>query len=208
MKDNNSNYNKYDNLINEKKKLLSVKFKILIIALVSGMLSLSFLLNISLAYFVDNDININTLRVGKIDIEINEDFDPSIGKKEVRITNPSKSPSFVRVSISGRWVNPNDLNEVLPEDDSLVTLVFADGFEENWCYSDDGYYYYKKELEGNATTEMLLEKVIFSSDIDKNSIYEGMEYRVEVKAEAVQSNKYINENGEEVYPYKEVWGIE
>lgn len=87
-------------------------------------------------------------------------------------------------------------------------MVFADGFEENWCYSDDGYYYYKKELEGNATTEMLLEKVIFSSDIDKNSIYEGMEYRVEVKAEAVQSNKYINENGEEVYPYKEVWGIE
>lgn len=81
MKDNNSNYNKYDNLINEKKKLLSVKFKILIIALVSGMLSLSFLLNISLAYFVDNDININTLKVGKIDIEINEDFDPSIGKR-------------------------------------------------------------------------------------------------------------------------------
>ncbi|WP_299997364.1 hypothetical protein [uncultured Clostridium sp.] len=207
MKDNN-NYDKSDNISSKKNKLFSVKFKVLIMVLIVGVFSLSFALNISLAYFVDNDININTLKVGKIDIEINEDFDPSIGKKEVRITNPSKSPSFVRVSISGRWVNPNDLDEVLPEDDSLVTLVFADGFEENWCYSDDGYYYYKKELEGNATTEMLLEKVIFSSDIDKNSTYKGMEYRVEVKAEAVQSNKYINENGEEVYPYKEVWGIE
>lgn len=207
MKDNN-NYDKSDNISSKKNKLFSVKFKVLIMVLIVGVFSLSFALNISLAYFVDNDININTLKVGKIDIEINEDFDPSIGKKEVRITNPSKSPSFVRVSISGRWVNPNDLDEVLPEDDSLVTLVFADGFEENWCYSDDGYYYYKKELEGNATTEMLLEKVIFSSDIDNNSTYKGMEYRVEVKAEAVQSNKYINENGEEVYPYKEVWGIE
>ena len=183
----------------------SVKFKILMIALLV-IVSLSCFLIVSLAYFIDNHRNINTLRVGKIDVEIKEDFDSNSGKKNVWIVNPSESSSLVRVSISGRWVNPNDLNEVLPVDNSLITLVFAENFQENWIYcEEDGYYYYKKVLEGKATTEMLLESVAFSNDIDSNSIYKGMEYRVEVKVEAVQANKYINENGEEVYPYKEVW---
>lgn len=227
MKDNNSNYNEHDNYLYginlskrknkinknnklynffERNKLSSVKFKILLVSLVAVLVSLSSLLNDSLAYFMDNNEKVNALMVGRIDVEIKEDFDPSSGKKNVWIVNPSESPALIRVSISGRWVNPNDLNEVLPVDDSLVTLVFAENFQDYWYYcEEDGYYYYKKVLEGKATTEMLLESVTFSSDTEGNSIYEGMEYRVEVKTEAVQANKYIDENGEEVYPYKEVW---
>lgn len=226
MKGNNSNYNEHDNYLygtslskkrnkrskknkvynrSERNKISSLKFKFIIL-LVAVVVSLSCILNVSLAYFVDNDSNINILKVGKIDVDIKEDFEPNSGKKNVWIVNSSESPALIRVSISGRWVNPNDLNEVLPIDNSLVSLVFAENFQDNWYYcQEDGYYYYNKVLGGKATSEMLLDSVSFSSEISTNSIYEGKEYRVEIKAEAVQATKYVDENGEEIYPYKEVW---
>ncbi|SCJ39925.1 alternate signal-mediated exported protein%2C CPF_0494 family [uncultured Clostridium sp.] len=169
------------------------------------------ILNSSYAFFIDKDKVVNKFQTGKIDVDIKEEFDPSIGKKEVWIENPSATDSLVRVSISGRWIDPNNEYTVIPEGNNLVELKFAENYNENWYYcQEDGYYYYKDVLKGKVATEILLEKVIFNDEeISKDKIYEGKEYKVEIKAEAVQATKhkdYDNENNSgDIYVFSKVW---
>lgn len=169
------------------------------------------ILNSSYAFFIDKDKVVNKFQTGKIDVDIKEEFDPSIGKKEVWIENPSATDSLVRVSISGRWIDPNNEYTVIPEGNNLVKLKFAENYNENWYYcQEDGYYYYKDVLKGKVATEILLEKVIFNDEeISKDKIYEGKEYKVEIKAEAVQATKhkdYDNENNSgDIYVFSKVW---
>lgn len=169
------------------------------------------ILNSSYAFFIDKDKVVNKFQTDKIDVDIKEEFDPSIGKKEVWIENPSATDSLVRVSISGRWIDPNNEYTVIPEGNNLVELKFAENYNENWYYcQEDGYYYYKDVLKGKVATEILLEKVIFNDEeISKDKIYEGKEYKVEIKAEAVQATKhkdYDNENNSgDIYVFSKVW---
>lgn len=169
------------------------------------------ILDSSYAFFIDKDKVVNKFQTGKIDVDIKEEFDPSIGKKEVWIENPSATDSLVRVSISGRWIDPNNEYTVIPEGNNLVELKFAENYNENWYYcQEDGYYYYKDVLKGKVATEILLEKVIFNDEeISKDKIYEGKEYKVEIKAEAVQATKhkdYDNENNSgDIYVFSKVW---
>lgn len=174
------------------------------------------ILNVSYAYFKDEDKVVNLIKTGKIETEIKEDFDPSIGKKNVWIVNPSTSDALMRVSISGRWVDPADESKILPDGNELVKLNFAEGYEANWYYcEEDGYYYYKKILQGKTETdesisEMLLEGVTFKDEeIAKDPIYIGKEYRIEIKSEAVQATRYKDYDNlseeDYIYPFTKVW---
>lgn len=190
-----------------------LKKKRLIVLLLTGIIFIASIVTGSIAYLKDKDEAINSLKVGKIDVEIDEEFEPENGKKNVWIKNPSSTDALIRVNISGRFENSNDLSEVLPDGDDLVELIFSDKVTDNaenldnfsWYYcKEDGYYYYTSILKGNATSEMLLKEVNFDK-ASEDPIFKDKDYKVEVKVEAVQATKYKNKDENYIYPYKEVW---
>ena len=195
-------------------KDLKKSYKIIILISFSAILLLTtFVITDSFAFFKYEDVMVNKLKVGDIKVKIEEEFNPpsDLGTepitKVVKIKNPINTPNLIRVSITGRWINPNDEHEVIPNDGEVVKLNFSEEFDEsgnstNWYRADDGYYYYKKILNGNESTENLLDSVTFN--ISEDSIYRDKEYHVEVKAEAVQPTKHKDGNND-IYVYREVW---
>lgn len=200
----------------DKFKCLRNKTKIIIplIAVISLFTILFFMVD-TFAFFKDKKVVVNEMKTGDIKVDIEEDFekDPNINfdgkpiKKKVWIKNPSETDALIRVNITGRWVNPNDKTEIIPEKEGLVKLDFLEKFDEsgnntNWYKSNDGYYYYKHILRGKEKSIQLLDSITFNSNNDP--IYEGKEYHVEVKAEAVQPTKH-KEGEKTIYAYTEVW---
>lgn len=182
---------------------------------------------LTLSAFTSKDVVTNKFMAGEIltqiiekdqdDNEFDKDMEIDQGQeivKKVYIKNPSKVDSLVRVSITTRWVDPNDDNKVLPINYGDVQLNFDDGIETNsnlnWYKGNDGYYYYKKVLkgcdniEGKDITEILLKSVKFNKTID--NFYKNMKFKVDVKAEAVEPTRVENSDGTFSYNYSHMWG--
>ncbi|MEG1004188.1 MAG: hypothetical protein RSF37_12330 [Clostridium sp.] len=189
--------------------------KILLLSIVGCVFVLTSIFNETLSFFKDEKFIVNKLSYGEIDVDIEEDFDknPDVNfdgskvKKKIWIENDTNNPALVRVSISTRWINTKDEEEVIEDEENLVSLNFKEEFNsngesDNWYKSNDGYYYYKNILEANGTTAQLLDSVTFNKT--DNPLYKDKEFRVEVKAEAVQPNK-VNEDGNEYYVYEKLW---
>lgn len=183
-------------------------------------------IGLTLATFNSKDIATNKLKVGEILTEIIEkDKDDNNFEEErkttgdeeiikkVYVQNPSKTDSLVRVSITTRWVDPQNASRVLKIKAEDITLKFDDGIEnnnnENWYKGDDGYYYYKKVLKGNGDTEgkdrteLLLKAVKFNNGI--SDFYYNMEFKVDVKAEAVETTRVKNNDNSFSYKYNYMW---
>lgn len=183
-------------------------------------------IGLTLATFNSKDIATNKLKVGEILTEIIEkDKDDNNFEEErkttgdeeiikkVYVQNPSKTDSLVRVSITTRWVDPQNASRVLKIKAEDITLKFDDGIEnntnENWYKGDDGYYYYKKVLKGNGDTdgkdrtELLLKSVKFNNGI--SDFYNDMEFKVDVKAEAVETTRVKNNDNSFSYKYNYMW---
>lgn len=184
-------------------------------------------IGLTLSAFTSKDIVTNNFMAGEIltqiiekdqdDNEFDKDMEIDQGQeivKKVYIKNPSKVDSLVRVSITTRWVDPNDDSKVLPINYGDVQLIFDDGIEANsnlnWYKGNDGYYYYKKllkgcdNIEGKDITEILLKSVKFNQTIDNS--YRNMEFKVDVKAEAVEPTRVNNNDGTFTYNYSHMWG--
>ncbi|ATD54227.1 signal-mediated exported protein [Clostridium chauvoei] len=188
-----------------KKELIATLSVVLFIVIIGGIFK-------TLGFFSDIDTNESVFTTGKIDTEVTEEFDSSDKdhkdnlKKKVKIKNNSETEALVRVSISTRWIDDND--NVLGLDENVVQLNMSKDWEKYWVKGNDGYYYYKKILEGkkddkNAETEMLLESVTFNIPEEKKPLYEGKNFIIDVKSEGVQPT-YLNSRKED-YAYRQVW---
>lgn len=178
-----------------------------VLGFASLLLLVIFICGSVIAFFISRDTVTNNFKSGDIQTEIEENFNPKTGEKEVWIKNPIDIDSLVRVSITLRMVDPNNTNNIIPVDLDKVELVFSEDCNNNWYKGDDGYYYYKTVLKGSEKTENLLKEVkILESYKEKNL---GMEVTVDVKAEAVQPTRYEIENGlgskEVRYVFNENW---
>ena len=100
--------------------------------------------------------------------EVEEDF--SAWTKRVAITSKKDSkPVYVRVkAFCG----------------SEYSLTYSDE-EGNWTPGSDGYYYYTKVLEADATTDALFDQIVLGTDTVNGDA--TTEYKIPVKAEAVQA---------------------
>ena len=165
----------------------------------------------SLALFTSQDTETNNFNTGKLDIEIDEEFDctdteietgKKICTKEVVIENTiSNIDAVIRVAIIPYW--QDDEGNVLPEDVSGVTLHFSNVVDiddlnsEGWVNSadldndggqddstSDGYYYYNKLVKASKTTKQILAKVTIPEEL----LEDWKTLIVDVKAEAVQPN--------------------
>ena len=186
--------------MNKRKKIAILSF---LAVLLTAVLSIGAVI----AYFSSKDTCTNNFKIGDIQTEIHENFDQNTGEKEVWTVNPVDNDSLVRVSITVRLVDPEHPNDVLPVNLDKVKLIFMDNYSENWYKNDDGYYYYKKVLEGKGKTEPLLKKVEIDEAYKEEN--QGMEIKVDVKSEAVQVARYkeINSSGQEEvkYVFNDTW---
>lgn len=186
----------------KKKSVIATITSIVVLTVISTM-------SFTSSYFQDKDKIENNFITGQIETEVEEEFkpDPENPKrfiKEVKIKNSGHIESLVRVSINERWIDKNNPDWIGEVNSELVTLNYATDLDDNWIYGNDGYYYYLKMLPAGETTELLLESVLFN-DIDDDSEYIDKTYEIDIKSEAVQANKFKDEEGNEVYSYEKVW---
>ena len=78
----------------------------------------------------------------------------------------------------------------MPGSDSDVASKVVSA--ENWELREDGWYYYKKVLPANGTTENFMENVDFSNiknlEEPLKNTYKDAEYEIQFQAEAVQAS--------------------
>lgn len=145
----------------------------------------------TLAYFTDTDQKDNVFTVGNVNITLTEpkwDEQGSIDApqaypgealaKDPTVTNNGANPCFVRISVEG-W-------NVLGADNKITYRTdYVDGkLGDNWVLHTDGYFYYNKVLETDATTDALFDQIVVPTSVTNG--FDG-NYDLVVKAEAVQA---------------------
>lgn len=175
------------------------------------------IIGISLAFFTSKDTVVNRFVNGEIKGDIIEpEFIPpdnwngKIYSKIVEIKNTGKNESFVRVSITPRWVDENNIpwsgdvsNKVVKlEFTNLINLPLNNIWEsDKWVKGSDEFYYYTSILPANETTSKLLASVkvnVSKLEVDYPEDYEGKFLKVDVKVESVQTT---------IDAYKAVWTV-
>ena len=159
------------------------------------------------AWFTGGNEATNTLIAGTVKIEIIEtgaDGLPAAGgifadnwtgtvtTKEVSVKSLGSKKTYARVSLTPVWYSVDgDPKPGLPVDN--VQLNLASGYSVNWTYSD-GWYYYKRILNQDEVTELLLTSVTLSS----TDGYEGLVLKIVINAEGVQASHDA---------YKDAWQL-
>lgn len=152
----------------------------------------------SLAYFTDTKAKDNVFTVGNVSIELTEPNWEGTGSKDApevypgeplakdpTVKNDGANPCFVRIKVEGLDCLGNA---------GMITYrtdYVTDKLGDNWVKGTDGYFYYNKVLEVNATTDALFDQIVMptglTNDYAFNDASERIEYSVKVKAEAVQA---------------------
>ena len=171
-----------------------------VIAIISISIASIILIGGIVASLIDSDRANNTVIVGGNRIEIIEDFSPPERlepgvefKKDVSVTNVGLSDCYVRIKAV---FTDSDMEKY------CIVDWNTDDFEYN---ADDNFYYYKKELKQNETTESLFTTVSIKTTYDSDgdgtdeaiSVDEMKDFDILVYAESYQSRGFSN--------YKEAW---
>ena len=100
----------------------------------------------------------NEFDIGIVRPEIIETFDSENNiKEDVAIKNSGNVPIYVRTAVVIKWKdNTGRILDVLPQKNTDYTISFSSS--ENWIESQDGFYYYKKILNVNDRTDVLIEE--------------------------------------------------
>lgn len=173
---------------------LSVKPTILVVVTVAFLLSLGGLSYVY-ASLVDNDNNSNDFQIGEVKGEITEKFDPPTEEnpikpgdkyqKEVKISNTSNLPFFVRVVVTPEILSAD--NELLPSEfgKQLLTEINSE-----WLLGEDGFYYYLGTVEPDKDTDILFKSIIINEDLIDNysSKYKNASLKISIKSETISSS--------------------
>lgn len=128
------------------------------------------------------EIKIETVTtVDDEDVEVEMDLNVNPGDKyakEIWVVNTGSKAAFIRVELTPSW-NPDDLEDI-------AELGFKE--DTNWIYNDDdGYWYYTEAVAADGVTELLLETVYFPGE-DMDNDYQGAEFTLKVKVDAIQAS--------------------
>lgn len=167
-----------------------------VLGIILGVVVVAITLSITpttMSYFTDTDNVINPVDLGKVDIEVDEDFTPpqtwdgTNYDKVVRIENVGTKHSLIRVAVIPRWENPD--GTPFAGDVSLLSITFSN--TNLWLRGADGYFYYTAKVPSGMSTEAVMASVTFQPDIPSEILarYEGKKLIVDVKAEAVLASE-------------------
>lgn len=157
----------------------------------------------TMAWFTDNAKVTNLFTAGTVEIEVNEhdfenitDWNPGdTTDKDVSVKSNGSKQTYVRVMLTPVWYDGE--NEADGVDADNVELILDADWGDNWVKSE-GWYYYKKILEKDDETELLLDAVYLKGEATGNK-YQGLTLRIEVEADAVQAS-----NG----AFKDAWDLD
>ncbi len=176
-----------------------MKRKLLFLA--SAVICLSIAATGTLAYFTGEYRQTNVITTGSVDIALQEWGDeektePFVDPSGVMPgTDVTKIPEVVNTGSSAAWIRVKVEKKILTGGkeeapaEEVEKLIGLDINTKDWTYQD-GYYYYKSELEPKASTTPVFTKVSISKDMD--NAFKNAQIKVDVAAEAVQ----VANNGE------------
>lgn len=172
------------------------KKAIILIAMVA--LLLTFTVSGTIAWLADSTEEVeNVFTPAKVDTEIVEEFS-STHKTSIKVRNAndkgSNIPVFVRVSVSGYYVN--DEGNIVDTWSGDIGINSSD-----WFKGSDGYYYYKESIKpGESTNNLLnsgieLEKRADGSYLQVNVVHQSIQFEPETTVESIWPVDATNANG-------------
>ena len=135
------------------------------------------------AFLIDRTDSVtNVFEPADIGIQVEETFDQQT-KSDVSITNKEDVDVYVRVALIPVWEDGEE--NVVAESASLSDLQITYGSSGDWQEGSDGFWYYTRVLEGNASTELLIR----SAEVLKTSVgyTKGYQMNLQVMAQAIQA---------------------
>jgi len=138
----------------------------------------------------------NTFKAGTVKIELYDSLTEGIENvnpgdkyaKIVHVKNTGSKAVYVRVKLTPAWTDPEGASLPLEAGDPSVPMAtFPLLTGSKWVLHTDGYYYYKDPVAPGASTQNLIEQVIFAGAAMTND-YQGATFTLTVEAEAVQAS--------------------
>lgn len=132
----------------------------------------------TIAYLTANTENVtNTFTPGQVSCEVVESFDGTT-KTNITVKNTGNVPAFVRIKLVTYRVNEN--NQPIGGTAQIAMPTIGADWEAR-----DGYYYYTKPVQPNATPDTYLVNSITLTESYDDA--DGGKQAVEVMAEAIQA---------------------
>ena len=143
----------------------------------------------TIAYMIKQSSITNEFIMGEVKTQIIENFDSNNKtKKDVNIKNIGNVPAYIRATIVISWKdNEGKVLGEIPEENVDYSIKFSES--SNWIKEEDGYYYYKKQIEPKESTEILIEECKQLKEYD-NKI---LEVTIANQAIQAQPTKAMNE---------------
>lgn len=153
----------------------------------------------TLSFLTSTDNITNPFEMGKVDIEVDEDFEiPDAWEglkydKVVRVQNLGTEQSLIRIAVIPRWENedgtpfPGDVSFIELEWQNVLTLPTTG---TGWVSGDDGYYYYTAKVLAGDSTVPIIKSVTFNTEQLNPEIlkrYQGKTLVIDIQAEAVHA---------------------
>ena len=160
--------------------------------LVASMAVAAMLVGGTLAWFTFHQDMDNHFTTGSVKTNIHENFDSDKAKdmqqgvkvtKQVTVENTGNSPALLRVKITPVW----DAKGKLPETDATDAVDLNLANNSDWIKGNDGYYYYTKVLDKNATSSELLDSVDIKESFNMTEDYQNRGLTVKVESDAIQT---------------------
>jgi alternate signal-mediated exported protein len=194
-----------------KKKIMNKKPIIFLIAL----LFIS-VIGVTYSYLYSEVILPNEFKTMTYKVDIDEEFNDTWGTKKVSFVNSesTNTPVVLRVNFSEKWRKTVD-GETLTlsntiNGENVVTKSWTNAFLNDFVKKEDGWYYYKKILNGSSSVQVLNSISLNETLISASSNYQDYhtyKYSLIFNFEAVQAtenavssiwNKNITINGSDV----------
>ncbi len=163
------------------------KYKPLIF--IGGVL-LVFLVGYTIAYYTQEMRLVNTFNTMTYNVEMEEEFYDTWGTKEITIYNreATNTPVVLRVGYSESWTNGDKTLSNLINGQNPVIKTWSQDFSDDFVYCDDGWYYYKKLLNGNSSVTLLESIALDSTLTAGHPEYTKYDYDLNFTYEAIQAS--------------------
>jgi hypothetical protein len=188
-----------------KNKVLSTKQLCLYLSSIVTLVMLSFGLYHTHAALMDKDQKQNDFRVGNVKAEIVEEFNPPAVfepdtdyVKKAAVKNTGEQAIFVRVLALPMLTKKQSSGSalLLPATTTGAAPVLTIDYNlTDWLDGADGYFYYKRKLNKNETTNNLFTKVRMNA-ANITPEYAGANLTFELKAEGI---------GISPFAYRDAW---
>ena len=146
------------------------------LAVIVVTISLALVIAGSYAWYFSEDKEENEAVIGHYDVKLVEVFD-GWDQKQVSVANVGEVAALVRVSVIPILIGSDGERM---NTDGRVVLNFAPGYESDWYYGGDGWYYFRRALLPGEQTSNLLESVTFDDDDIDWDVFGGAKLDVDV----------------------------